>query len=112
MVRTLASPDIKFSAKEEWNDGGKSKQAGSIEQKGFYEDIQSLSSHKNHPKQGVKTILTATSRACKTPFCNFHTNTTYFYTKLDMETDFICIQIKLEYLVGQLVTLNRNHDSI
>jgi hypothetical protein len=31
----------------------------------------------------------------------FDMNATYFYTKLDMENDFICVQIKLEYLVGQ-----------
>jgi hypothetical protein len=64
-------------------------------------DIQSLSSHKNHPKQGVKTKLTVTSRACKTPFCNFLIITTYFYTELDMENDFMCLQIKLEYSVAQ-----------
>jgi hypothetical protein len=90
-VKPAASPDIEFSATEVWNDGGNSNQAGSIENECIKEDIQSLSSHKNHPKQGEKTILTVTSRACKTPFCNFHMNTTYFYTKLDMENDFICV---------------------
>jgi hypothetical protein len=33
MVSTAASPDIKFSATEEWNNGGKSNQAGPIEHK-------------------------------------------------------------------------------
>ena len=94
MVSTAAPPDIKFSSTEQWNDGGNSNQAGSIEHKFTKEDIRSLSSHKKHLKQGEKTILTVTSRACKTPCCNFDMNATYFYRKLDMENDFMCVQIK------------------
>jgi hypothetical protein len=94
MVSTAASPDIKFSATEKWNDGENSNQAGSIDHRCIKEDIQSLSSHKNHPKQGEKTTLTVTSRVGKTPYCNFDMNATYFSTKLDMENDFICVQIK------------------
>jgi hypothetical protein len=81
MVSTAASPDIKFSVTEVWNDGGNSNQAGSIEHKCIKEDIQSLSSHKNHTKQGEKTVLTVTSRASKTPYCNFDMNATYVSTK-------------------------------
>jgi hypothetical protein len=39
MVSTAASPDIKFSATEEWNDRGNSNQAGSNEHRCIKEDI-------------------------------------------------------------------------
>jgi hypothetical protein len=84
MLSTAALPNIKLSATEELNDEGNSNQAGSIDHKCIEKDIQSLSSHKKHPKQGEKAILTGTSRTCKTPYCNFDMNATYFYTKFDM----------------------------
>jgi hypothetical protein len=56
---------------------------------------------KTTPNKVKKTILTVTSRVSKTALSYFDMNATYFSTNLDMENDFIFVQIKLEYLVGQ-----------